>query len=164
MVSQVSEINHVPGGRNMLVQCTSVGFCGLYCGSCPNYLARTQPALRARLAKILNCREEEVLCNGCRELTKACWGYHCKIRLCAEKRGYAYCNQCPHLPCDELKRLSMGHWDMPVLQLRELKGMGELAFLALMWERWICTCGGPISCQTNKCIQCGKEAQDLVPC
>jgi hypothetical protein len=117
----------------------------------------------ARLAKTFNCREEEVACNGCRELTKACWGYHCKIRLCAENRGYAYCTQCPQLPCQKLKRLSAGYWDMPLQQLQELKGMGELSFLRLMGERWTCSCGGSISCSTNKCVTCGKEILEMVP-
>ena len=136
--------------------CTSVGACGLYCGSCPHYLARSHPELMARLAKTFNCREEEVACNGCRELTKACWGYHCKIRLCAENRGYAYCTQCPQLPCQKLKRLSAGYWDMPLQQLQELKGMGELSFLKLMGK------GGPVPAAApfpapQISVTCGKE-------
>ncbi len=142
--------------------CASVGACGLYCGSCPHYLARTNPILKTRLTKALNCREEDVICNGCRDVTKNCWGYHCKIRLCAEKSGFAYCNQCPQLPCEKLKRLSAGYWDMPVQQLKELKGMGELAFLELMGKRWTCPCGGPISCYTNKCTRCDKEVMEMV--
>lgn len=140
----------------------SVGACGLYCGSCPHYLARTNAGLKTRLTDALNCREEDVVCRGCRDVTNKCWGYHCKIRLCAEKSGRANCDQCPQLPCEKLKRLSAGYWNMPVQQLQELREKGELSFLKLMEERWTCSCGGPISCYTNKCIACEKEVVEMM--
>jgi len=148
----------------MSISCTSVGPCGLYCGSCPIYLARFYPKLKAQMAEELHCKEEEVVCNGCRELTEKCWGRHCKIRLCAENQDVQYCRACPQAPCDRVKRLSMGYWDMPEQQLQELEQMGEGEFLKLMQQRWTCTCGHPISAQSFRCVACKKEIGITVTC
>jgi hypothetical protein len=147
----------------MSVPSTSMGPCGLYCGSCPIFQARFFPELRTRLAKELHCREEQVTCNGCRELTDNCWGRACKIRFCAKNRGYEYCSQCPDLPCHRLRKLSMGYRDLPERQLRELEQMETGEFMKLMGSRWTCPCGYPISAHTLRCIKCGKEAEELIP-
>lgn len=145
----------------MSVQCNSVGPCGLYCGSCPIYLARFNPELKTYLANYLNCHEDQVECNGCRELTEKCWGNHCKIRLCAQGRGLESCGECVHFPCDRLHKLSLGYRDVPQQQLKELRTMDRDEFMALMQKRWTCPCGHPVSAYTNKCIDCGAEAAGL---
>ncbi len=137
-----------------MARSTSVGPCGLYCGSCPINLAGDYPELKARLSKTLHCREEEVTCNGCRELTEACWGNRCKIKLCAEQGGFSYCFECSRFPCSNLKKLATGYREMPLQQLREIREMGAEEFRSLLHKRWTCSCGHPISSFTRKCIRC----------
>lgn len=147
----------------MAVKCTSVGPCGLFCGSCPIYLAGFYPELRVKLARELHCSEEDIKCNGCRELSDSCWGMHCKIKLCAENRGHEYCSECEQRPCEKLSKLSMGYHDLPQQQLDELMKLGRDEFMALLEKRWTCSCGLPISAYTQKCIKCQEDSSELVP-
>lgn len=140
----------------MVVKCVSVGACGLYCGSCTIHLAQYRPELKRKLAAELGCAEDEVKCNGCQGLSASCWGRHCKIRLCAEIRGFEHCRQCPEMPCTRLRRLSQGYRDIPIRQLQEFVAMEPAAFDDLMQKRWTCNCGQPIAAYDNKCIECGN--------
>ena len=82
--------------------------CGLYCGSCPLYLARTDETLRRRIADGQGIPVEEVLlCAGCRPLQglvpvlgleSACDTYTCAVN----EKGVEFCYECEDFPCLKL--------------------------------------------------------------
>ncbi len=96
-----------------------LSYCGLICESCPIHLATIEPDktkqtdMRAQIAKTIRdlygtptTVEDVTDCDGCKantgKLFSGCSG--CKMRHCAQERGYATCAECPEYPCDELAR------------------------------------------------------------
>ena len=82
--------------------------CGLYCGQCPLYRARTDEALLQRIAEGQGIQVEEVqVCDGCRPLRGlvpvmsskvACETYNCAV----DDRQVEFCYQCVDFPCLKL--------------------------------------------------------------
>jgi hypothetical protein len=80
--------------------------CGLDCFNCPVYAARNNPELRAKLAAALGAPEDQVRCDGCRDMkgfipfvgmTSTCAAY-----ACAAEQGLDFCCDCADFPCDRL--------------------------------------------------------------
>ena len=82
--------------------------CGLYCGICPLYLARTDEALRKRIAEGQGIAVEEVfVCDGCRPLggkipmaggELVCDTYACAV----DDKKIEFCYECADFPCLKL--------------------------------------------------------------
>ena len=82
--------------------------CGLYCGQCPLYRARTDKTLRQRIAEGQGIPVEEVpLCEGCRPLQglipvsgleAVCETYACAV----DDKKVEFCYQCEDFPCLKL--------------------------------------------------------------
>jgi hypothetical protein len=82
--------------------------CGIYCGACRRYLARTDRALREQIAKERGTPLEEVyVCAGCRPMRgrvkmaggePACDTYACAIN----DKKVEFCYQCDEFPCLKL--------------------------------------------------------------
>jgi len=82
--------------------------CGLYCGSCPLYLARTDVTLRAKIAERQGIPVEKVLvCAGCRPLRglipvlgleAVCETYACAV----DDKKVEFCYECEDFPCLKL--------------------------------------------------------------
>jgi len=82
--------------------------CGLYCGACPLYLARTDEGLRKRIAEGQGISEGKVvLCAGCRPMQgrvafdwakSGCDTYDCAI---GDKK-VEFCYECDDFPCLKL--------------------------------------------------------------
>ena len=82
--------------------------CGLYCGQCPLYRARTDETLRQRIAEGQGIPVEEVLvCDGCRPLQglvpvlgleAVCETYTCAVN----DKKVEFCYQCADFPCLKL--------------------------------------------------------------
>lgn len=81
--------------------------CGLYCGACPLYLARTNDGLRKRIAEGQGIPVEQVvLCAGCRPMQgripvvgeSVCATYTCAI----DNKKAEFCYECQDFPCLKL--------------------------------------------------------------
>ena len=82
--------------------------CGLYCGSCPLYRARTDEALRKKIAERQDIPVDKVLlCAGCRPskgLVPASGGDPiCDTYACAvNDKKVEFCYECEDFPCLKL--------------------------------------------------------------
>ncbi len=81
--------------------------CGLYCAKCALYVARTDEALRRKIAERQGIPVGEVaLCAGCRlskGRVRASGGDPvCSTYACAEARGVEFCYECEDFPCLKL--------------------------------------------------------------
>lgn len=89
-------------------QLTLIAPCGLYCGNCPLFLARTDESLRQKIAEGQGIPVEQVrVCAGCRSMRgrapftiggDACENYICAI----ENKRVKYCYECEDFPCLKL--------------------------------------------------------------
>lgn len=121
---------------------TLTAYCGLDCGKCFGYtktisevakgLRRTMRAEKIKqvwpsipflgdyesFKKSLDALAG-LRCSGCREGGGPPW---CKIRTCAQKRGYETCAECTEFEsCEKLAFLEPGHKDEHLKNLRRLK-------------------------------------------
>ena len=82
--------------------------CGLYCGYCPLYRARTDENLRRRIAEAQSIPVEKVfLCAGCRslrgEIPMAGGDLVCDTYACAiNDKKVEFCYECDDFPCLKL--------------------------------------------------------------
>ena len=82
--------------------------CGLYCGSCPLYIARTDETLRTKIAERQGILVEKVLvCAGCRPLQGLIpvfgLGAVCETYACAvDDKKVEFCYECEDFPCLKL--------------------------------------------------------------
>jgi len=132
-------------------------YCGLHCGDCPFHRGRIADLARdlrkemrqakcERLAGILGIKDYaacyESLGNmvkrrcksGCRN---GGGNPMCKIRLCAQKKGYEGCWQCPETEaCAKLKFLEPDHLDAHLKNLRQIQKIGMEKWIASGKRRW----------------------------
>ena len=79
--------------------------CGLYCGNCPLYIARTDETLRKKIAEGQGIAVEEVfLCAGCRlmqgKIPQAGGEPVCDTYACAvDDKKIEFCYECADFPC-----------------------------------------------------------------
>ena len=90
-----------------------VGICGLYCGTCPNYLAYRENDVE-QLAKISQARGipiEEIRCDGCLSDRVISFCVECRhgFRQCAKEKGVTWCFECPDFPCQRLSDFTNVH-------------------------------------------------------
>ena len=82
--------------------------CGIYCGVCPMYLARTDEGLRRKMAEGQGVAVEQVaVCEGCRPSQGRPpfdWAETaCETFTCATgDKGVEFCYQCDGFPCLKL--------------------------------------------------------------
>ncbi|MFC1860665.1 DUF3795 domain-containing protein [Chloroflexota bacterium] len=82
--------------------------CGLYCGVCPLYIARTDETLRGKIARQRDIPVEKVtLCQGCRPsrgmVTVAGGDTICDTYRCAvNDKKVEFCYECEDFPCLKL--------------------------------------------------------------
>ena len=82
--------------------------CGIYCGSCPLYVARTDETLRKRIAERQGIPVEEVtVCAGCRPLKGLVpvlgLEFPCETYTCAaNSKNVEFCYECEDFPCLKL--------------------------------------------------------------
>jgi hypothetical protein len=80
--------------------------CGLYCGRCPLYQARTNVSLRKRMAEAQGVAEDKlVLCAGCRALegkVPVLDSAVCATYTCITNKKLEFCYECSEFPCLKL--------------------------------------------------------------
>jgi hypothetical protein len=120
--------------------------CGMNCTVCYVHLKKKKP------------------CGGCLgegthkpERCKAC-----KIKICAQGKGWVYCFDCSDFPCKLIKNLERSYqkrYDVSLVEnSRSVKEKGFTKFFENERMRWTCTeCGGVISLHDKVCSECEKE-------
>ena len=90
-----------------------LGICGLYCGTCPKYLAyhdQDKEELQ-KISQMDGVPIEEIRCDGC--LSDHVYGrcIDCRhgFRRCAEEKKVNWCFQCSDFPCKRLENFSTIH-------------------------------------------------------
>jgi len=80
--------------------------CGLYCGRCLLYQARTDTSLRKRIAEAQGVTEDKLaLCAGCRALkgkVPVLDSPVCATYTCVTNKNLEFCYECPDFPCLKL--------------------------------------------------------------
>lgn len=125
------------------------GYCGVYCGACPNLLAT-----RARTGTNH--------CYGCK--SKATTGYcaSCGIKTCATQKGLDFCGECPKFGSCERIQQFMSDKDWPYQQtvarnMQSIHRNGISNWLEDQKQRWRCAaCGTACSWWDENCPQCGQ--------
>lgn len=111
-------------------------FCGTYCGVCPT-MVETQAA---RLG-------EDRQCYGYKSEKNTGYCSTCRMRACAEGKGFSYCFQCNELKSCELmkKFISDPQWPHAKIVLKNLEMIrvkGLQKWLDTQEKRWRCDhCG-----------------------
>jgi hypothetical protein len=128
------------------------GYCGLYCGSCPSYLAT-----KAGKATELGLDE----CQGCKSgVVAKSWCAACTLKACAREKGVEFCYECVDFPCQDLedfKNASDWPYHSEIYDyMTIIKEAGQEAWLCSMRIRWGCpSCGKEASWWDQTCTDCG---------
>jgi predicted RNA-binding Zn-ribbon protein involved in translation (DUF1610 family) len=140
------------------------GYCGLYCGACPNLLATEHGTLEG-LAKIRQTKPEESICYGCKSEKVTSWCTTCAIKLCAQNKGYEFCFECDELPCDKMTTFIEDErcpYHLGVMKnLDFIRQNSVEAWLQAQDARWRCPeCGTKFAWQDETCKNCGSAVSN----
>jgi hypothetical protein len=126
------------------------GYCGLYCGACPNMLG-TKSGLGNNP------------CHGCKSEQPTGYCSICEIKACASGRGYDFCSQCGDFcACELLQKFVMDvkewpHQQCVIKNMDTIRTKGKEKWLETQDKRWRCAyCGTSHSWFAETCSQCGK--------
>jgi len=125
--------------------------CGINCGVCWRHL---QP---------------KNACPGCLKATPGKEPHpKCRIRPCAQEKGFTYCYNCPATPCSRLKALDDKYQKLFYTSLVEngriLRQEGIEAFLNSQRIRWDCpSCHHTLSIHSDICLFCGAHNPNFPP-
>jgi hypothetical protein len=90
-----------------------VGICGLYCGTCPSYLADRKNDLEylEKMSQERGYSVEEIRCDGCLSDNVAVYCVDCRhgFRKCAAEKQVSWCFQCDEFPCQRLEDFTDVH-------------------------------------------------------
>lgn len=87
----------------------------------------------------------------------------CKIKSCADSRGYKYCFECTDFACRLIKNLEKSYNKRYGASLINnsimVRDLGINAFMSSDRGRWTCkSCGGVVSLHDRECSECGEKA------
>ena len=84
-----------------------VGICGIYCGTCPQYLASREndTGMMAEISREHNIPLAEVRCDGCLSDRVITFCKDCRhgFRQCAREKNVTWCFECADFPCPRLR-------------------------------------------------------------
>jgi hypothetical protein len=129
------------------------GYCGGYCGACPDFLA-TQQEIAA----------EDRRCQGCKSAVVLDWCAQCHLKKCAQEKGYETCAECDSFPCVPMTTFieDQGHpyHALVPANVATIRAKGIPAWLAEQAERWRCpACGTPFAWEMTVCPACGETVR-----
>ena len=127
--------------------------CGIYCGSCRHFLAKSEGKL-----------EHESLkhgCDGCRVRNKNC-AFIKKNCPALRKQEIEFCFECNKFPCANLKALNNRHksrYNVNLVEnLKKIRNIGADLWLEEQTAKFTCPeCKGRISVHDSKCYSCGHK-------
>jgi len=127
--------------------------CGLYCGTCRQYLALKKDLLEEKGLKLG--------CKGCRVRNKKCTFIRrdCPALL---KNKIEFCYECENFPCENLDELSdiyVKRYSVDLVEnLKRMKKIGVKEWLHEQKELYKCPeCGGEICIHDMECYDCGLK-------
>ena len=131
------------------------GICGLYCGTCRNYLAPRENDLEQlqRTSQETGIPIEEIHCDGCLSDTVFPLCVECRrgFRQCAAEKKTTWCFQCDEFPCQRLRDFTNAHIVNGISHhahvIEDLQYMKEHGI-----ERWVAE-----QERAGRCPQCGKK-------
>lgn len=136
------------------------GFCGLFCASCPNYMASEKGDPKAVGAS---------LCHGCKSDKKDpdLWCANCTLKACALEKGVSFCYECDEFPCNQLEGFKNDPnfpYHLEVYDyMQMIKTEGKDKWLKEMKKRWSCpSCGTAFDWWTTTCTKCGGKTDGYV--
>ena len=83
----------------------------------------------------------------------------CKIKNCAQEKGFTYCYECLYFPCKLIKNLEKSYskrYNTSLIEnSKKVQNDGIYLFLKNEQEKWICkSCSGVISLHDAECSNC----------
>lgn len=126
------------------------GYCGMYCGACPNLLATREGKADA-----------DQTCHGCKSERPASYCATCGIKACARRKGIEFCDRCDGMATCELIRAFVSDTQFPYAQcaiknLGVIQTEGLIRWLEMQEKRWQCgNCGSAFSWYHETCPRCG---------
>jgi hypothetical protein len=83
-----------------------VGICGLYCGTCPIYLAQRENDIKQlnEISQVRSIPLDKIRCDGCLSdrVFSLCIECSHGFRQCAREKQVTWCFQCNEFPCRRL--------------------------------------------------------------
>lgn len=142
------------------------GICGIYCGTCPIYLARKDNDIE-ELEKIAQTRRipiDDIMCDGCLSGHIATF-VKCDFRSCSTNKKVTWCFQCDEFPCERLVDFTdadviegVSHHARVIDNLKEMKEFGVDEWLKREDRRGRCPqCNKKVYWYLKSCPKCGKQ-------
>jgi hypothetical protein len=121
------------------------GYCGTHCGACPIMLNTKAGKGTER-------------CHGCKSEQPTGYCATCRIKACAQSKGYEFCYQCSDSSACELFQKFITEAKWPVLKNMEMiRSEGKAKWLEAQDKRWRCAnCGLSYSWYHETCPQCAQ--------
>jgi hypothetical protein len=148
-----------------------VGICGIFCGTCPYYLAHRKGdhTEMEKLSRESGLPVEEICCDGCLSdrLFLPCKECKYGFRQCAREHGVTWCFQCKDFPCQRLH----DHLDIHVVNgishhkhlieyLQYMKEHGVEKWLSVQEKAGRCPeCGTMLYWYSLECSNCQAKVQ-----
>ncbi len=148
-----------------------VGICGIYCGTCPRYLApRIQDdAYLKQTSRETGYSTEEIRCDGClsEKVYPACIDCRAGFRRCAKEKNITWCFQCPDFPCQRLRDFldihivnEISHHAKLIEELQAMKDQGIDAWIEKQEKAGRCRgCGKMLYWYDLQCSNCQNPIQ-----
>ncbi|RDU24592.1 DUF3795 domain-containing protein [Anaerosacchariphilus polymeriproducens] len=126
-----------------IIETTMFAPCGMNCLVCYKHCYHKKPCagcLNGDNGKPEHCRK-------------------CKIKVCAEEKGFSYCFECTEHPCKQIKSLEKSYNSRYNASLVKnsstAKVIGLVDFMKLQQKEYTCSaCGGIISIHDAECSEC----------
>jgi hypothetical protein len=146
-----------------------IGICGIYCGSCPKYLApRIQDhAYLSTTARETGYSVEEIRCDGCLsdKVYPTCSECSPGFRACSQAKGVTWCFQCADFPCQRLRDFldvhvvnGISHHARLIDELQFIKDRGRDAWIEKQEKAGQCPhCGRKVYWHDSQCPACRRN-------
>lgn len=131
------------------------GICGLYCGTCPRYLAYQENDVEQlnEISRETGVPIEEIRCDGCLSdnVSPTCLECRHGFRQCAGEKNVTWCFECDDFPCQRLHDFrdvhvvnGISHHIHVIEDLQYMKNHGV--------EQWVAE-----QDRAGSCPKCGKR-------
>jgi Protein of unknown function (DUF3795) len=148
-----------------------VGICGLYCETCPNYLAprKKDTDQLKRISEETGVPIDKVYCDGClsNNVFSPCVVCRHGFRSCASENKVTWCFQCPHFPCKRLSDFKdahvvdgISHHAHVIDDLQSMKEHGIEKWVERQSREARCSeCGTVLYWFVRKCPHCSAQVR-----
>ncbi|UCB49792.1 MAG: DUF3795 domain-containing protein [Deltaproteobacteria bacterium] len=148
-----------------------VGICGIYCGTCPRYLANRLKDTEEmeKIHKETGVPSDQIRCDGCLSDTVFPTCEVCKhgFRQCAAEKKISWCFQCDAFPCQRLRDFrdihivnGISHHEHVIEDLEYMREKGLEQWVAEQEAKARCPeCGMSIYWHARECPNCHERVR-----